>query len=133
MVENHMGPHQIQRSSSLKTTNRFLDKCIAPHDQILLGECDTPKKRVDEYRLYGTGWWAGRLHEYEKIIAEPEVTGDDLIALGYEPGPMFSKILKKCHLIHLAGVKKENVLRQIPSIVAMLNRRDYQYQEYQNN
>lgn len=133
MVENHMGPHQIQQSSSLKTTNRFLDKCIAPYDQILLGECDTPKRRVDEYNLYETGWWAGRLHEYEKIIAEPEVTGDDLIALGYEPGPMFSKLLKKCHLIHLAGVKKENVLRQIPSIVAMLNRRDYQYQEYQNN
>lgn len=117
MVENHMKPHLINKKSSLKTTNRFFDKCINPYDQLLLGNCDTPIERIEEMELYDSGWWSDRLKSYKTLIKEPEVTGKDLIRLGYIPGPMFSLILKKCHLIHLAGVKKDDVIKQLPSII----------------
>ena len=30
---------------------------------------------------------------------------------------MFKKIIEKCHQIHLAGVSKEDVIKQLPGIV----------------
>ena len=53
------------------------------------------------------------------------MTGDDLILLGYKPGPEFSRILEKCHAIHLAEVPKEDVIRQIPSILNGIGLKEY--------
>ena len=123
MIENHMTPHLITEKSSFKTTNRFFDKCINPYDQLLLSFCDTPNERETEIKMYQSGWWKGRLNKYEEIMMEPEVTGNDLINLGYTPSPMFSLILKKCHLIHLAGIKKEDIIKQLPSIIKGINKK----------
>lgn len=117
LVKNHMTPHFMTRKTSEKTTNRYLDRCIAPKDSIILSYIDTSKANREELALSEDGWWDNRLAVYEKIKKEPEVTGRDLIKLGYKPGPMFKKIIEKCHQIHLAGVSKEDVIKQLPGIV----------------
>jgi len=115
MIQMHMYPHLISEKNSLKTTNRMLDKSINPYDLILLSYCD--KKGRGKNLEDKMEWWKDRIEKYEEVIKKPEVNGNDLILLGYQPGPMFSKILNKCHDIHLAGVCKEDVIKQLPSIV----------------
>ena len=117
LVENHMTPHFMTRKTSEKTTNRYLDRCVAPKDAIILSYIDTSKADREELDLSEDGWWDNRLAVYEKIKKEPEVTGKDLIKLGYKPGPMFKKIIDKCHQIHLAGISKKDIMKQLPSIV----------------
>lgn len=116
VVLNHMTPHFMNQKTREKTTNRYLDKCISPRDSILLSYIDTSKVNDDELKLSENGWWDSRLNLYNKIKREPEITGKDLIALGYKPGPIFKKIIDICHRIHLAGVDKDEIMRQLPSI-----------------
>ena len=121
LVENHMTPHFMTSKTSNKTTNRYLDRCIAPGDSIILSYLDTSDADKEELALSESGWWDKRLEIYEKIKNEPEVTGKDLIELGYAPGPMFKKILSTCHQIHLAGVDKDDIIKQLPNIVKGIN------------
>lgn len=124
LVENHMTPHFMTRKTSEKTTNRYLDRCVAPNDSIILSYIDTSKADREELALSEDGWWDNRLAVYEKIKKEPEVTSRDLIKLGYKPGPMFKKIIDKCHQIHLAGVDKEDILKQLSSIVKGISQKE---------
>jgi tRNA nucleotidyltransferase (CCA-adding enzyme) len=121
MVRNHMTPHMISKQSSMRSLNRFFDKSIAPYDAVLLSIADTINKK--EILRFETGWWDKKLEVYREIKTQPEVMGQDLIDLGYTPGPLFKDILTKCHDIHLAGVNKENVLRQMKSIVKGIHSR----------
>lgn len=123
LVSMHMDPHLMKENSSFKKTNRMFDKAVSPCDLILLAYCDTMGKGVASTELFKSGWWMERLDAYNKIILEPEVNGEDLIRLGYTPGPLFSEIINKCHDIHLAGVKKEDILKQIKNIVEGINER----------
>jgi len=45
-------------------------------------------------------------------MAKPFVTGKDLIAAGLTPGEDFSQILDYAHKLRLAGIEKENALKQ---------------------
>lgn len=54
-----------------------------------------------------------RLIEYKDRIKQPHITADDLIDIGLKPSPLFKIILDKAWNMHLKGVKKENVLKQI--------------------
>ena len=119
----HMEPHMMECSSSYKKTNRMFDKSVSPADLLLLAYSDTMGKKVEDIELFESGWWAERFRAYNQIILEPEVNGEDLIRLGYCPGPMFSDILSKCHDIHLAGVKREDVLKQMKNITEGIHKR----------
>ena len=123
MVSMHMEPHMMEKSSSYKKTNRMFDKSVSPTDMLLLAYGDTMGKKSEDIELFESGWWAERVHAYNQIILEPEVNGEDLIRLGYRPGPMFSDILSKCHDIHLAGVKREDVLKQVKNIIEGIHKR----------
>ncbi len=46
-------------------------------------------------------------------MTEPQVTGADLLALGYKCGPKIGEILEYAHKAHLSGVKKDDVLKHI--------------------
>lgn len=123
MVGLHMQPAQITQDAKPKTTNRMFDKCLCPNDLFLLSVCDQAgRKDISQDTI---DWWIGRLKRYYSVIGRPEVTGDDLILLGYKPGPEFSRILEKCHAIHLAEVPKEDVIRQIPSILNGIGLKGY--------
>jgi alcohol dehydrogenase class IV len=49
---------------------------------------------------------------FEEIMARPYVQGSDLIAAGVEPGPLMGEVLEYGHKLRLAGMSKENQLRQ---------------------
>lgn len=124
MVSKHMDPHMMVENSSVKKTNRLLDSVKSPRDLIILAGCDAMSEHAIDHKLIESGWWDDRIRKYEEVKKLPEVTGDDLIALGYKPGPEFKKILNKCHDIHLAGVNKESLIKQIPSIVKSMRRKE---------
>ena len=50
--------------------------------------------------------------QFTAIMARPYVMGKDLIAAGLQPGVQFSEILSYAHKLRLAGIEKENALRQ---------------------
>ena len=130
MVGLHMQPALITQKSKPKTTNRMFDKCISPNDLFLLSICDQAGRK--EISQEAIDWWISRLDRYFTVVGEPEVTGDDLIALGYKPRPEFSKILEKCHFIHLAEVSKEDVIRQLPSILEGIGLASYGHDYLRN-
>ena len=53
-----------------------------------------------------------RLQIYREAMARPYVQGSDLIEAGLMPGPQFSEVLAYAHKLRLAGVEKENALKQ---------------------
>lgn len=123
MVKMHMQPHFAAGKSKAKITNRMFDKSVCPEDLLKLSYCDIIGRKPIDLEILG--WWEDRLKTYYEVIKKPEVTGNDLIALGYRPGPEFSKILAKCHQIHLANVSKEDVIRHLPSILKGLGLEEY--------
>lgn len=131
MVGLHMQPALITKKARPRTTNRMFDKCLYPNDLLLLSICDQAGRR--EISQDTIDWWIDRLNRYYFVISRPEVTGDDLILLGYKPGPGFSKILEKCHDIHLAEVPKEDVIRQLPSILKGIGLKGYKQTHVYNS
>ena len=115
MVQLHMKPHSITKVSAKKSINKILDKTISKNDLILLSMCDKQNRRelVPDYLEF----WNKKIKEYELLMLEPEVNGKDLMNLGYKPGPLFSKVIEKCHDIHLAGFSKETILKSLPNII----------------
>jgi len=56
---------------------------------------------------------------YNELIKLPSLAGKDLIAAGLSPGPEFSEALTYAHKLHLAGIPKDEQLRQV---LGMLHR-----------
>ena len=115
MVSLHMKPHMTTVKSAKRTINGIIDRSVCPEDLILLSICDKQNRRtIDDGYLK---FWDEKIKEYRALMLEPEVTGNDLIELGYVPGPMFAKIIAKCHQIHLSGCDKETILKSLPNII----------------
>lgn len=115
MVSLHMKPHMTTVKSAKRTINGIIDRSVCPEDLILLSVCDKQNRRaIDDGYLK---FWDEKIKEYRALMLEPEVTGKDLIELGYVPGPMFAKIIAKCHQIHLSGCDKETILKSLPNII----------------
>lgn len=53
-----------------------------------------------------------RLEIFREYMSRPYVMGRDLFAAGMSPSERFSEYLEYAHKLRLAGVKKENALRQ---------------------
>ncbi len=121
LVANHMRPNTAAGAgSSVKSTNRMFDEAIDPEALILIALADE-RGRITAYPseppekfLYE------RLNIYKEAMARPAVMGKDLIAAGLAPGGDFSEILAYAHKLHLAGVEKENALKQTLSYAGKL-------------
>ena len=46
-------------------------------------------------------------------MARPHITGADLLARGIQPGEEMGRLLEEAHRLRLAGVEKEDALRQM--------------------
>lgn len=91
-IENHLKFMDVQemRTAKLKRfmqSDTFLEElelhrvdCLASHGK--LDNWEFCKKKLEEYSK-------------EEIKPEPIISGDDLIILGYKPGPLFKEILIK--------------------------------------
>ena len=113
MVELHMKPNTVAAANSaLKVTNRMFDQSVDPVGLICIAEADNRGSRYDGPFHSHTDFLYGRLEQYRTTMAKPYVMGRDLIAAGLTPGADFTEILAYAHKLRLAGIEKENALKQ---------------------
>ena len=125
MIEYHMKAHScFNNRSKAKTTNLMFDKLLYPKDFILLVYADSTGHDLDNLdnkqfnaflgkAMIERGFLIDRYFDYGKRISEPHITADDLIELGLKPSPIFREILDKSWNMHLKGVEKDYVLKQV--------------------
>ena len=114
MVALHMKPNlYAAQNSRQRAWNALFDQSVCPEDLMLLAEADHLGRGnaapYDEIRRTIREKFA----EYEEMMAQPHVTGADLMARGVQPGEEMGKMLEKAHQWRLAGMKKDDVLRQM--------------------
>lgn len=129
MIKYHMKAHScFNNKSRARTTNLMFDKLLYPKDFILLVYADSTGHDLDnldnrqfnmflEKAMTESGFLTDRYLDYGKRISEPHITADDLIDLGLKPSPLFKIILDKAWNMHLKGVKKEHVLKQMVNML----------------
>lgn len=113
MVPLHMKPHRIAvAESSEKTTNEMFDSAVSPGDLIYFSMCDLPMLSGDTPYTGKNAFLFERLEVYKEYMSRPYVAGKDLINEGLKPGPEFSKVLEYAHNLRLAGIEKNDALKQ---------------------
>ena len=113
LSEYHMKPNVVAGAkSSVKTTNKMFDQSADPEALIRIGMADALGKLPPEDTNTNEAFLRERLAIYRDYMARPFVTGRDLVEAGLTPGPDFSDILAYAHKLRLAGVEKDNALKQ---------------------
>ena len=121
MTELHMQPNKKAREASHeKAFMTLFDQSVCPEDLLLLAKADhlgrlgPGMRREPAAEAYAET--EHRLREmlalYQDRMNRPYVMGRDLIAAGMQPGPLISEALAYAHKLRLAGVPKEEQLRQ---------------------
>ncbi|MCF0115582.1 MAG: tRNA nucleotidyltransferase [Erysipelotrichaceae bacterium] len=111
MTQLHMQPNMITKDRTIKSTNHLFDKSIAPSDLIYLAKADD-EGRITRMKRPDVDLQWERLKIYQEYMDRPYVTGEDLIKEGLKPKEGFSEYLAYSHKLRLAGVKKEDALKQ---------------------
>ena len=113
LTELHMKPIvQVKAGSSVKSMNKMFDQAIDPEALIAIALADDLGRFPRRTDLDFDGMLHHHLTVYCEYMARPYVMGRDLIQSGLQPGPEFSEILAYAHKLRLAGVEKENQLKQ---------------------
>ena len=123
MTELHMKPNTMARvGSAAKNTNKLFDRATDPEGLIALALADdrgrilqTPAAATEDF-LYE------RLEIFRDLMARPCVLGRDLIEAGIQPGKDFTEILSYAHKLRLAGIPKENALKQVLAFARQLRK-----------
>lgn len=113
MVQLHMKPITLAAANSApKVSNRMFDRAKDPEGLMLLALADDRGRRTLVPGVDWEPWLTERLAHYRQTMAQPCVTGRDLIDAGLTPGADFSRILGYAHKLRLAGVPREPALKQ---------------------
>lgn len=113
MVELHMAPNAlVAQGSGQKAYNRLFDRSCSPSDLLLLARADVLGCGGGPERPQATGELSSRLRNFEELMARPYVRGEDLLAAGMPPGPQMGEVLRYAHKLRLAGLDKDDQLRQ---------------------
>ena len=113
MVELHMRPNiMAAQRSSRKSFCKLFDRSLCPEDLILLAKADALGRLIRQDYTPTEVYLQEKLNAFHEIMSRPYVQGADLIAAGFAPGKDFSEALAYAHKMRLAGVKKEDALRQ---------------------
>ena len=126
MVKLHMRPNMLVAvGARAKSYMRTFDASVCPEDLLLLARADH-EGRVSADGLIASDDYAPieeklrqMLAEYHRRMALPYATGEDLIAMGFVPGPAFGDALAMAHKLRLAGRSKSE---QIASAAAVLRK-----------
>ncbi len=114
MVSLHMRPNMLACADSKRKKSREMyDLSLCPEDLILISRADATGKEDAPYNMANWYYLQERLDDYRKCIARPMVTGADLIAAGYKPGPNMGKLVARARSLHFSGVEKHRALRQL--------------------
>lgn len=110
----HMKPNVIVASgASIKTSNRMFDRAVDPEALICLSMADG-QGTISHYPYVSCEEnLEARLDAYRETMAQPHVMGRDLIDAGLEPGADFSDFLALAHKLRLAGISKDDALKQV--------------------
>lgn len=113
LTELHMKPNaEAEERVPVKTTNRLFDRCLAPEALLALASADD-RGRITEGPVTDHGLFLReRLGIYREIMSRPYVKGEDLVRAGLTPGPGFTEALAYAHCLRLAGIGREEALRQ---------------------
>lgn len=110
----HMKPTVIAaHGAAVKTSNRMFDQAADPEALICLSMADGQGTRSPYPYVSCEENLETRLALYRETMAQPYVMGRDLIEAGLEPGPDFSDFLTLAHKLRLAGIPKDEALRQV--------------------
>ena len=124
MTELHMEPNKMAAvGSKLKKTNRLFDSSVEPFDLIQLAVCDGLGKlpKCDDTE----GFLLERFRRFEELMKRPYVKESDLINAGVEPYVDITEVLAYAHKLRLAGLDKDEQLRQSLAYARTLkNRQD---------
>lgn len=113
MVKLHMRPGSLLNANAKqKSFTKLFDESCCPVDLCLLAQSDWEGSTGGEPFATVEDRLAGHLQRFEELMARPYVKGDDLIAAGVEPGPKMGEVLAFAHKVRLAGVEKDEALKQ---------------------
>ena len=129
MTALHMKPNILAKANSgIKATNKMFDEAISPKDLIYFSVADSLGRIKENSKDSGDNKNADflfeRLKVYEEMLKRPYVTGKDLLDAGLESGKYFSEALSYAHKLRLAGIEKEEALKQVLGYVRKLKRGD---------
>ncbi len=114
MARLHMRPNRCAKdNSSIKATNKMFDESICPNDLIMLSHMDGLGQINDLEKNDYRPFLYERLNIYKELMDEPKITGQDLINLNLRPKRFYREALEYAHSLHLAGVKKEDAIKQV--------------------
>ena len=110
----HMKPNTIVAAgASIKTSNRMFDRAVDPEALICLSMADGQGTISRWPYVSCEENLEARLDAYRATMAQPYVMGRDLIEAELQPGPDFSDYLALAHKLRLAGIPKDDALRQV--------------------
>ena len=116
LTRYHMKPNTVAAdNSAVKTTNRMFDESVDPEALIYLATADSLGKISQGTYISYEEFLFKRLGIYREYMARPYVMGRDLIAAGLEPEEDFSELLSYAHKLRLAGISKDDALKQVIS------------------
>ena len=113
MTQLHMKPNKMVQVSSVKAMNRLFDQSVEPSDLVHLAACDEEGRITETPSSSKEALLWQRLEVFREYMARPCVMGADLIAAGLKPGKEFHQLLELSHKLRLAGIPKEDALRQV--------------------
>jgi poly(A) polymerase len=91
---------------------RMLNKAnVCDHLELLRVYCISSRRDLESYTFC-----LGKLNEYEMSpVAAPLIKGEDLIEMGYQPGPLFKQILQTIEDLQLEGalITREEALERV--------------------
>ena len=73
------------------------------------------QRLLDKAHFSDSDFLFERLKTYRQTMAEPFVSGKDLVEAGLRPGEEFSELLEYAHKLRLAGIDKQAALKQVLS------------------
>ena len=123
MTELHMKPNTMARvGSALKNTNKLFDRSVDPEALVLLALADDRGRILQNPVADTEAFLYERLGIFKEMMARPCVLGRDLIEAGIQPGKDFTEILEYAHKLRLAGIPKENALKQVLAFARQLRK-----------
>ena len=109
----HMKPNALAAmNAGVKSTNKMFDQAQDPTALVYMAMADNYGRIMANGITPHEDFLIERLEIYNDIMSKPFVQGRDLIGAGLEPNEKFSDYLDYAHKLRLAGVDKDNVLKQ---------------------
>lgn len=113
LTQLHMKPNVCAASgSAVKSTNKMFDSAIDPKALMYIAFADERGRIAVTANEGNEEFLQERLAVYEEYMSRPYVMGRDLILAGLKPGPNFGELLAHAHKLRLAGIPKEEALKQ---------------------